>query len=68
MLLVEVDSTLSGHISNYVTMCEIFRNDAGSRLLLLCDLVAITLSVGCEVASIIIVGSTGTGNLNLSIG
>jgi len=67
MLLVKVDSTLSSHISNYVTVCEVFSDNAGSWLLLLGDLVTVALSVTCEMTSIIIVRSSSTANLYLGI-
>lgn len=65
MLLVKVDGTLSSIISNGVTMGKIFRNDAASWLLLLGNVVAVTLFVLCIMASIIIVGSRCTCNLDL---
>ena len=46
-------------------MGNIFGSDTRSRLLLLGDLIAVTLGVLCVMASIIIVGSAGTCDIDV---
>lgn len=65
MLLVKVDSTLSSSVSNGITMSKIFCNDTASWLLLLGNIVAITVFVRSIVASVVLVGSRCTCDLNL---
>lgn len=65
MLLVEGNSTLDSSITENIAVRKIFSNDSTSWLLLLSNLVAIALSVVCEVASVIFGGSSGASNLDL---
>lgn len=65
MLLIEGNSALDSGIAENIAMGKILSNDSASGLLLLGDLVAITLSVMCEVTSIIIGGSSGASDLDL---
>jgi hypothetical protein len=66
MLLVQVDGTLSGLIADNITVSKVLSNDAGSWLLLLSDLIAITLSLACVVASVVLVRASGARNLDVS--
>lgn len=66
MLLVQIDGTLSSLVADDIAMSQILSNDAGSWLLLLSDLIAITLSLLCIVASIILARASGTGDLDVS--
>lgn len=65
MLLIQVDGTLNTLVTNNVAVGEVLSDDTASRLLLLCNLVGIALSVVGVVASIILVVSSGAGDLNL---
>lgn len=65
MLGVQINGTLNSNIAENVAVGKVFCNNAGSWLLLLGDVVAVTLSVGREVASIIIGGTGGAGDLHL---
>jgi hypothetical protein len=64
MLLVEINGTLDGLISQNVTVGKILGDNAASWLLLLSDLVGVTLGVLCEVASIIIGAARGRCDLD----
>ena len=66
MLLVQVDSTLSGLIGNVITMGKVLSNDAASWLLFLGDLVTITLGLCSIVTSIILGRASGAGNPDMS--
>lgn len=65
VLGVEIDGLLDGLVTEYVAVGNVLSSDTGTGLLFLCDLIAVSLGVLCEVASVIIVGSSGAGNLNL---
>lgn len=65
MLLVEIDSSLDGHISEHVTVGKVFSDDAAPWLLLLSDLIGVTLGVLCEVASIVVGAARGRCDLDL---
>jgi len=65
VLLVEVDSLLDALISNDVTVGKVLGDNTTARFFLLSDLITITLGVLCVVASIVLIGTSGTGNLNL---
>jgi hypothetical protein len=65
MLLVQIDGPLSGLVADDITMSQVLSNDAGSWLLLLSDLIAITLSLCGKVASIILVRASGAGDLDV---
>ncbi len=65
VLLVEIDGTLDSLVTKNVSVSKILCDDTAAWLLLLGDLVAITLTLACVVASIILVGTSGTGNLDL---
>jgi hypothetical protein len=66
MLLVEFDSTLDSLVANNISVSKVLGNDTAARLLLLGDLVAVTLSLVLVVAAIILVATSGRGDLNLS--
>jgi hypothetical protein len=59
MPLVEIDGSLDCLVSKDVAMGEVFGDNAASWLLLLGNLIAVTLSVLCEVASIILSAARG---------
>jgi hypothetical protein len=65
VLSIEVDGLLNSLITEDVTMCNILSGDTGTGFLLLGDLIAVPLGVLCEVASVVIAGTSGTGNLDL---
>lgn len=65
VLGVEIDGLLDGLVTEYVAVGNVLSSDTGTGFLFLCDLIAVSLGVLCEVASIIIVRSSGAGNLNL---
>lgn len=65
MLGVEVDGLLNSLVTEDVTVGNVLGGNTGTGLLLLGDLIAVTLGVLCEVASVIIVGTRGTGDLDL---
>lgn len=66
MLLVEFDGTLNGLITDSVSVGKVFSNDTAAGLLLLGDLIAVSLGFVLVVASIVIVATSGAGDLNLS--
>lgn len=66
VLLVKVDGTLSSLVTDNVTMREIFSNNTTSWLFFLSDLIAVSLLVVGVMASIILVGTGCTCNLDLS--
>jgi len=53
MLLVEVDGTLNGYVTNGITVREVFGYDTAAWLLFLSDLVAVTGLIGGVVASVV---------------
>jgi len=65
VLLVKLDGTLDGLVADNVTVGKILGNNAASRLLLLSDLVAITLSLVFVVAAIVLVVAAGAGDFHL---
>lgn len=64
MLLVEINGTLNGVVSENITVGKVFGYNAGSWLLLLSDIVTVTLSILCEVASIILGAARGRRDLD----
>jgi hypothetical protein len=66
MLLIQINGTLGGLISDNVAMSQILGNDARSRLLLLSNLIAIALSLCSIVTSVILVGASCAGDLDMS--
>jgi len=65
MLLVKINGTLDGLVTENVAVSKIFSNNAASWLLLLSDLVTVTLSILCEVASIVVGAAGSRRNLNM---
>ena len=66
MLLVEFDSTLNSLVADNISVGKVFGNDTAAGLLLLGDLVTVTLGLVLVVTSIILVATSGAGDLNLS--
>lgn len=66
MLLVELDGTLDGLVTDDIAMGKVLGNNAASGLLLLCNLIALTLLLLLVVAAIVLAAAGGTGDLNLS--
>lgn len=48
VLVVELDSTGDGSVSNNVAVSQVFCDDARAWLLLLCDVVAVAVGIGCR--------------------
>lgn len=65
MLVVQINGLLNSVVANHVAMSKVLCDDTRTRLLFLCDLIAVALSVGSEVA-IIRSGRGGARNLHLS--
>lgn len=66
VLVVKVDGSLDGLVSYDVAMGHVLGDDAGSRLLLLRDLVAVSLGVLGEVASVVVVAAAGRSDLDVA--
>jgi len=66
VLRVKVNGLLCSSVANCVAICKVFSNDASTGLLFLRDIVAVTLSIVGEVASIIVGRARCTGDLDLS--
>ncbi len=65
MLRVQIDSILNSLVSNNISLCKVLSDDAGSWLLLLCDLVGVALGVTGDVVVIIVGSIAGAGDLDL---
>jgi len=66
MFLIQIYSALGGLVANYVSMRKIFSNNSRAGLLFLCNLIGVTLGICGVVASIIVVGSSSAGDLNMA--